>query len=76
MFYKYKVGWYNSYDDKEEYSEGIVCANSFGAAAERVVYSYGRDNIFDIYLKEITTEDEDDYCLSKEDIEYTFKEDF
>ena len=77
MFYKYKVGWYNSHDDKEEYSEGIVCANSFGSAADRVTYSYGRDNIFDIYLKEIAieSEDENDYCLSKEEIDYAFKED-
>ena len=74
MFYKYKVGWYNSYDDKEEYSEGIVCANSYSSAAERVTYSYGKDNIFDMYLKEIVAEDDDDYCLSKEDIDYAFKE--
>ena len=75
MFYKYKVGWYNSYDDKEEYSEGIVCAINYGTAAERVTYSYGKDNIFSIYLQEITIEDKNDYCLSKEDIEYAFKED-
>ena len=74
MFYKYKVGWYNSYNDKEEYSEGIVCAYSFGSAAERVTDSYGKDNIFDMYLTEITTEDENDYCLSKEEIESAFKE--
>jgi len=74
MFYKYKVGWYNSYNDKEEYSEGVVCAYSFGSAAERVTDSYGKDNIFDMYLTEITTEDENDYCLSKEEIESAFKE--
>lgn len=75
MFYKYKVGWYNSHFDREEYSEGIVCANSFGSAAERVTYSYGKDNIFDMYLREIFTDDENNYCLSKEDIDYAFKED-
>ena len=75
MFYKYKVGWYDSYEDKETYDEGIVCADSFGRAADRVIYSYGRDNVFDLYLKVIVVEDENDYCLSKEDIEYTFKED-
>ena len=75
MFYKYKVGWYDSYEDKETYDEGIVCADSFGMAADRVIYSYGRDNVFDLYLKVIVVEDENDYCLSKEDIEYTFKED-
>ena len=75
MFYKYKVGWYDEATDKENYSEGIVCANSYGSAAERVTYSYGKDNIFDMYLKEIVSEDDNDYCLSKEDIEYAFKED-
>ena len=61
--------------DKENYSEGIVCANSYGSAAERVTYSYGKDNIFDMYLKEIVTEDDNDYCLSKEDIDCTFEKD-
>ena len=75
MFYKYKVGWYNSYEDKDTYCEGIVCATGFSMAADRVIHSYGRDNVFDLYLKEIVVEDENDYCLSKEEIEYAFKED-
>ena len=74
MFYKYKVGWYDSYSDKEIYSEGIVFAREWSQAADHVVKSYGHDNVFDLYLKEIDT-DEEDYCLSKEDIECTFKED-
>lgn len=75
MFYKYKVGYYDEYNDEETYDSGIVCAPDYGAAANRVIYSYGKDNIFDLYLKEIITEDENDYCLSKKDIEYAFKED-
>lgn len=75
MFYKYKVGWYNSYDNKDEYSEGMVYADNFGSAADRVTNAYGKDNVFDIYLKEPVIEGEDDYCLSKEDIDNIFKED-
>jgi len=75
MFYKYKVGWYDSYRDKEIYSEGIVYANDYGAAANRVIYSYGKDTVFNLYLKEIVVDDDEDYCLSKEDLEYAFKED-
>jgi hypothetical protein len=75
MFYKYKVGWYDSYQDKEEYSEGIVCANDYGTAANRVIYSYGKDTVFNLFLEEIIVNDDEDYCLSKEDLESTFKED-
>jgi hypothetical protein len=48
MYYKYKVGWYNSYDDKEEYSEGVVFAADWGQAANRVSNSYGKDQIFEM----------------------------
>ena len=75
MFYKYKVGWYDSYLDKETYNEGIVCANDYGTAANRVIYSYGKDNVFNLFLEEIPADDNEDYCLSKEEIDCTFKED-
>jgi len=75
MFYKYKVGWYNSYDDKEEYSEGVVFAPDWGQAANRVSNSYGKDQIFEMSIYKIMLNDEADYCLSKEDIDYAFKED-
>ena len=39
-----------------------------------MVESYDRDNVFDLYLQELLVED-GEYCLSKEDIEYAFKED-
>lgn len=69
MFYKYTVGWYDSYADEEKHNEGVVFARDWNQAADHVVESYGHDNVFDLYLKEL------DYCLSKEDIEYAFKED-
>ncbi len=74
MFYKYRVGWYNSYTDKEEHSEGIVFARDWNQATDHVVESYGHDSVFDLYLNELLVEDED-YCLSKEDIDCAFKED-
>jgi len=75
MFYKYTVGWYDSYADEEKNDEGIVFAPDWGQAANRVSNSYGKDQIFDMHLKEIVTEDENDYCLSKEEIDCAFKED-
>lgn len=74
MFYKYTVGWYDSSTDEEKHSEGIVFARDWNQAADHVVESYDHNNVFDLYLKELLVEDED-YCLSKEDIEYAFKED-
>jgi len=75
MFYKYKVGWYDSYRDKETYDEGIVAANGWSQAADHVVTSYGHSDVFDLYLKEIMYNDEEDYCLSKEEIDCAFRED-
>lgn len=74
MFYKYKVGWYDSYADEEKNSKGVVFARDWNQAVEQVVKSYGHDNVFDLYLKELLVED-DDYCLSKEEIDNAFKED-
>jgi len=73
MFYKYTVGWYDSNADEEKHEEGVVFARDWNQASDHVVESYGHDNVFDLYLKELPSEDED-YCLSKEDIEYAFKE--
>ena len=73
MYYMYKVGWYNSYADKETYSQGIVFAEDYSVAATRVINAYGKDAVFDIYLKDVSS-GEDDYCLDKEDMQYIFKE--
>lgn len=74
MFYRYKVQWYNSYTDEELSDEGIVLGDYYGAAACNVEASYGSDNIIDLYLKEICLDDSTDRCLSKEEIEYAFRE--
>ena len=75
MFYMYKVGWYNSYTDEENYDKGVVYASDYGTAANRVINSYGEDNVFNLFLKEIVTGNaaDEDYCLSEDDLEYAFK---
>lgn len=73
MFYKYKVTWYNSYEDKELTEEGLVFATSYGTAADAVVQDYGIDNVIDVYLYNIHNEG-DGHCINKEEINYTFKD--
>lgn len=74
MFYMYRVGWYDSYDDEEKYSKGIVYASDYGTAANRVIDSYGKDLVFNLFLREIVNGNVDeDYCLSEDDLEYAFK---
>ena len=75
MFYKYDVGWYDSYHDQETYSEGIVFGNDYGVATYNIVHSYGEDVVFEISLKKIATDDEEGYSLSKEELKHAFKED-
>lgn len=76
MFYKYEVGWYNPYDDKEELEKGIVFEHDYGSAANRVVHSYGKDYVFEVKIKEIVLDNiEEDYCLPEEELKYAFKED-
>jgi len=76
MYYMYKVCYYDSYSDEEKYSKGIVCATNYGTAADRVIHSYGEDNVLNLFLKEMMTSsmDDKDYCLSEEDIKSVFEE--
>ena len=73
MFYKYTVQYYNDYDDKEVSEEGIVFAESFGKAAERVAEEYG-EYVFEVTIHDIGVK-ESSYCLNKEDIDYAFSHD-
>lgn len=76
MYYMYKVGYYDSYNDEEKYDKGIVCATNYGTAANRVIHSYGEDSVFNLFLKETITGsmDDKDYCLSEDDIKFTFED--
>ena len=71
MYYKYKVEYYDSYSDEEHDDEGMVYANSYGDAAEKVVDDYGpADSIISISLEEIYSEGT---CISRNDIECAFR---
>lgn len=76
MYYKYIVCYYDSCSDEEKYDKGIVCATNYGTAADRVIKSYGKDNVSNLFLKEMITSsiDDKDYCLSEEDIKSIFEE--
>ncbi len=74
MFYKYDIGWYDSYHDQETYSKGIVFGNNYGNATDNLIRNYGEDVVFEISLKGIVTEDEEGYCLSEEELKSTFEE--
>lgn len=76
MYYMYIVGRYNSYSDKEKYYKGIVYAGDYETAANRVINSYGEDNVSNLFLKKIIfcNTDDNDYCLSEEDIKSIFEE--
>lgn len=76
MYYMYRVGYYDSYNDKERHDKGIVCAADYGTAANRVIDSYGDDSVFNLFLKKMITDsmNDNDYCLSEEDIKSIFEE--
>ncbi len=73
MFYKYKVTWYNSYEDKELTETGLVHADSYGNAANAVVEDYGKDDVIDIYLYEIYNEG-GGACINVDELKDTFGE--
>jgi len=48
--YEYRINWYNSYEDREEYARGLVSADTYTHAMQKVMADYGEPNIIDIYL--------------------------
>lgn len=70
MFYKYKVSYWDIHNTDEANDEGLVYAKSYGKAATKVLDDYGEDCIIDIYLTELDNLE----CISKEDIDLSFKE--
>lgn len=72
MFCKYRVNFYNSYEDKECCAEGLVIGRDYGTAANHVIDAYGKDSVIDLYLQEVF--DDEDYCLSKEELKIAFAE--
>ena len=72
MFYKYKVTWYDSYNDEEVVEEGLTYADSYGNAANTIVENYGKDNVIDIYLYEVFN-DSDSACISADELKSIFQ---
>jgi hypothetical protein len=72
MFLKYKVTHYDSYAGDEFKAQGIVWAADYGSAADKVQNEYGRENIVDIYLSEISTDGT--YCIEKDELDEAFNE--
>ena len=70
MFYKYKITFYDDYADKEVEDVGLVWADTYGDAANRVVSDYGNDNTIDINLHEIMVDG--DTCINEDEINYNF----
>lgn len=71
-YFKYKITYWADYDADEHTDEGIIAAKNYGQAAENLVRDYGEKDTTDIFLREICIDG--DYCLSKEELEYIFKE--
>lgn len=70
MICKYKVSYYDDYNDKELFDEGLVWGETYGKAADNVTADYGRD-IISLYLEDV--EADDSFCINKEEINYSFK---
>ena len=70
MFYNYRVNYFDSYEDKEVLSEGLVYGHSYTDAIDKVLQDYGTDSLIDIYLHEIYV---DGACITKEEIADAFK---
>ena len=74
MYYKYKVKQIN-FDANDRLDTGIVCAYDYGSAANRVIHSYGADQVANLFLEKVgdnIVADNEDYCLSKEEVMLIF----
>lgn len=74
MYYKYKVSQIN-FETNDRFDTGIVCAPDYGSAANRVIKSYGEDQVANLFLEKVGSNivaDNEDYCLSKEEVMLIF----
>ena len=75
MIFKYRVNWYDEYNDKEKAEEGLVWADSYGQAANNVIADYGKEYVIDMYLKEIVMNADDVHCIAYDEIIHAFEHD-
>jgi hypothetical protein len=50
-FYKYKVKYFDSIDEKERVEKGIVSGSAFKEAMDSIVQYYGEEELLDIQIK-------------------------
>ena len=51
MFYEYNVTYWNDYEEKDMKERGLVWANSYSEAADKVYQDFKKD-LIDMYLQE------------------------
>lgn len=51
MFYEYSVTYWNDYEEKDMKERGLVWANSYSEAADKVYQDFKKD-LIDMYLQE------------------------
>ena len=59
--FRYEINYWDEYDNKQEFEKGIISAENYGIAANKIVDYYGEENIIDIKLcplEEILTDDD------------------
>ena len=67
--FEYRVNWYNDYEDKEIHAQGLVAANGYLEAVEKILHDYGEQNIIDLYLQAL----EDTNVIELDTIKRQFK---
>ena len=59
--FRYEINYWDEYDNRQESDKGIISAENYGIAANKIVNFYGEENIIDIKLyplEEILTDDD------------------
>lgn len=54
MFYEFKVTYWDDFNDRDEQEQGLVWAEDYGEAAQKLKDDYGRE-LIDMYLQEWDT---------------------
>lgn len=67
MFYKFKVTYWDDYDEKDKADCGLVFAEDYSMAASRVKEDFG-SSLVDMYLQELDTAN----TISIDEIKETF----
>ena len=64
----YKVKFWDDFDEVTKELNGLLSAEDYGSAANRIIDYYGKENVITLMLEEI------DSPIEQEDIEHLFEE--